>query len=524
VTTPAPATALNGTSFSVAATASSGLPVNIISNGNCSGNGSNSATITMASGTGICTIIYGQAGDVNYLAAASITEIVSITNAPVVTLDPVDAWVLPGATATFTSAAVGNPNPTVQWQVSADGGTTFTDIAGATSTTLSLTAQLADSGLQYRAVFTNTEGSATSAAAVLHVDNAPPRVTSTNSVPDTGDGRLDEMEISTVSITQLLVNFNEDLSNPAGNTGQGDVTNPANYLLVRDNGDGIQTTTCSAGVIGGDIAVTVDLVTYNNNGGGGPYTADLYLNSSTALPNGVYRLLVCGTTSITDLAGNKLAGDGTTAGTDFTRNFVVAVADNGGSGGGGGGNNGGQSKGKNYSNFLIPVTGFAPDMVTILPEQPADKAYAAYSGLILEVPRLKVKVEIVGVPAANKTWDVSWLGNNAGYLEGSAFPTTLGNSVITAHVWDADNNPGTFFGLKDLAYGDKILIHAWGKVYTYEVRSRSRVLPGAISSIMKHETLSWVTLVTCEGYNEKSGEYSYRRVVRAVLLKVEEEK
>jgi sortase (surface protein transpeptidase) len=42
--------------------------------------------------------------------------------------------------------------------------------------------------------------------------------------------------------------------------------------------------------------------------------------------------------------------------------------------------------------------------------------------------------------------------------------------------------------------------------------------------VLKHEEESWVTLLTCKTYNEKTGEYSSRVAVRAVLLKVELEK
>ncbi|MEP7134598.1 MAG: sortase, partial [Chloroflexota bacterium] len=519
VTTSAPVTALNGTSFSVAATSSSGLPVNIISNGNCSGNGSNTATITMATGTGLCTVIYGQAGNANYLAATSITEVVSITNAPIVTFNPQDVWVLPGATATFTAAAVGNPNPTVQWQVSADGGTTFTNIPGATSTTFSLPAQLVDNGLRYQAVFTNTEGTATTTTAVLHVDTLPPTVVKVNSVSDTGDGRLDEMETSTVAITQLLVTFNEDLGNPVGNTATNDVTNPANYLLVRDNGDGIQTALCSAGVTGGDIAVTVSQVSYSNNGGSGPYISTLALNGGAAIPNGTYRLITCGTTSITDVAGNKLAGDNATTGTDFTRNFIVAVTSGGGGGDGGNGNGKPQTSG----GFLIPVTGFPQNHVTILPAQPANMTYAA-TDLWLEIPKLKLKMSIVGVPQTKTGWDISWLGSNAGWLNGSAFPTWKGNSVITAHVWDELNKPGPFVGLVNLQYGDQVKVHAFGNVYTYEVTSSSLISPSSTSKAFQHEDKSWLTLITCENYIEKTETYTHRRMVRALLVSVTKEK
>jgi hypothetical protein len=54
--------------------------------------------------------------------------------------------------------------------VSTDGGATFTNIAGATSATLTLTAVTkSQSGYRYRAVFTNVLGSATTTAAVLTV-------------------------------------------------------------------------------------------------------------------------------------------------------------------------------------------------------------------------------------------------------------------------------------------------------------------------------------------------------------------
>ena len=61
-----------------------------------------------------------------------------------------------GSTATFTAAASGSPTPTVQWQVSTNGGASFTDIVGATSTTYSFTVAAADNGKRFRAVFTNS--------------------------------------------------------------------------------------------------------------------------------------------------------------------------------------------------------------------------------------------------------------------------------------------------------------------------------------------------------------------------------
>jgi hypothetical protein len=100
-------------------------------------------------------------------ATATLTLLAPLT-APTISTDPSDQTEPSGNAVTFTVAATGNPTPTIQWQSSAD-GTTFTDIAGATSATLSFTATSDQDGALYRAVLTNSQGSATSAAAMLTV-------------------------------------------------------------------------------------------------------------------------------------------------------------------------------------------------------------------------------------------------------------------------------------------------------------------------------------------------------------------
>ena len=171
----------------------------------------------------------------------------------------------------------------------------------------------------------------------------------------------------------------------------------------------------------------------------------------------------------------------------------------------------------------IPATGFPQNKITVLPSHPADKAYAA-TDLWVEIPKLGVKMSIVGVPQTKDGWDVTWLDKNAGWLNGSAFPTWQGNSVITAHVWDALNKPGPFANLKNLKYGDQIKIHAFGQVFTYELRASALISPTNTSAMLKHEEKSWLTLITCEDYKELTQEYSYRRMVRAVLVSVTTEK
>jgi hypothetical protein len=88
-------------------------------------------------------------------------------SAPSFSLQPVTQTATAGATVTLTVAGNGSPAPALQW---------FKDdalISGATSSSLVLTnVQLSDAG-SYDCVATNSEGTATSTAAVLTVNAAP---------------------------------------------------------------------------------------------------------------------------------------------------------------------------------------------------------------------------------------------------------------------------------------------------------------------------------------------------------------
>lgn len=169
---------------------------------------------------------------------------------------------------------------------------------------------------------------------------------------------------------------------------------------------------------------------------------------------------------------------------------------------------------------VLPNTGFAPGRITHLPA-PLNAAYQAYNDLTLELPTLKVSAPIVGVLKSDSGWDVSWLGRSVGWLEGSAFPTWSGNTVLTGHVWNADNTPGIFADIKHLKYGDRFYVHAFGQTYVYEVRE-NRLLFGRknTAAVFQSEKYDWITLLTCEGYNPLNGNYIFRRMVRAVLVEI----
>ncbi len=107
----------------------------------------------------------------------SVGALLTVTPQPVaafIATSPADTSVGIGATPVFHVAAGGTPAPTLQWQVSSDGGATFLNVTGATGADLALPAvSSADDGKRVRAVATNATGSATSASALLTVRPAP---------------------------------------------------------------------------------------------------------------------------------------------------------------------------------------------------------------------------------------------------------------------------------------------------------------------------------------------------------------
>jgi LPXTG-site transpeptidase (sortase) family protein len=172
-----------------------------------------------------------------------------------------------------------------------------------------------------------------------------------------------------------------------------------------------------------------------------------------------------------------------------------------------------------FDGFELPFTGFPPDVITELPMPLGGQELEALGDLWLEIPSLQVRAPIVGIPMSEDGWDVTYLGNDIGYLNGSAFPTLSGNTVLTAHVFNANGRPGPFIYLDQLAAGETFTLHAFGQAYTYEVQSSQRVLSSDLS-VLGHLEGDWITLITCAGFNPLTQSYNYRRAVHAVLVDV----
>ncbi len=183
---------LSKTSASASQEATSGT-IGVSTSSSCSWNAvSNTAFITIisgAAGTGSGNVGYSLTANTNTssrtgtitIAGQTVTITQSGTTpppgAPTITSNPSNQIGTAGQTAQFSVTATGNPTLTYQWQVSTNGGVSWTDLtstgpySGATTATLLVTASTSLRGALFRAVVSNAGGSDTSNAAMLTFRN-----------------------------------------------------------------------------------------------------------------------------------------------------------------------------------------------------------------------------------------------------------------------------------------------------------------------------------------------------------------
>jgi hypothetical protein len=165
--------------------------------------------------------------------------------------------------------------------------------------------------------------------------SAPPTV---SGVTATGAGTLLQGQTLASGPSQFTVTFNADVTAASAQ-------NTANYLLVRAGGNGVQTLSCAGGVSGGDTSISIDSAVYAP----ATYTTILNVNGGQPLPAGLYRLFVCGTTSIVNANGEELYAGLTDFGVVFS---VASSVSNFIWDGGGGDNN--WSTAANWSGDAVP--------------------------------------------------------------------------------------------------------------------------------------------------------------------------
>ncbi|HEX3355644.1 MAG TPA: PKD domain-containing protein [Tepidisphaeraceae bacterium] len=170
--------------------------------------------------------------------------------APAIITNPKSQSVSAGTDVIFTAAASGTPTPTVQWQVSTNGGKTFSNIGNATSTTLNIGVVGPNmSGREYRAVFTNSVNHATTPTATLTVTGVP--TTGTNHAPTAS------ISGSTSAVRGQALTFKFSATDPDS----GDAS--AGFIYKIDWGDGSSSTI--ARKAGNASGVTLNHI-YKNKG------------------------------------------------------------------------------------------------------------------------------------------------------------------------------------------------------------------------------------------------------------------
>jgi hypothetical protein len=242
----------NGT-FTVAATASSGLPVTYSSSGACSNSG---AAYTMTSGTGTCSVIAHQAGNSNY-AATQVTKTVTATLAPqtiaFTTSPPASAAYKSSFTVAATGGASGNGVTYMSSGACSNSGATYTMTSG-TGTCSVIANQAGNSNYAAAPKVTQTVSATYSAA------NLSPTSLSFGTVSSGKSSTAQTATLTNTGTTPLIISG-------IGFTG----TNPNNFS---------QTNTCpsSSGSLAGGSKCTISVI-FNSVGKGA--SANLTVTDNT---------------------------------------------------------------------------------------------------------------------------------------------------------------------------------------------------------------------------------------------------
>ncbi|MCA9166170.1 MAG: VCBS repeat-containing protein [Planctomycetales bacterium] len=151
-------------------------------------------------------VIYGPADEVHFASGTSGNPNATLVLQGDGNLVIYDSQFIPRfATNTFETGA--SPIPTLQWQVSTNGGATFANLPGEVHPSLSFVVTLADQGKQFRALLSNVaaQGVATTAA-TLTVDLKPSLVVTT--LNDEDDGTSDPSFGSGTSLREAIAYAN----------------------------------------------------------------------------------------------------------------------------------------------------------------------------------------------------------------------------------------------------------------------------------------------------------------------------
>ena len=168
-----------------------------------------------------------------------------------------------------------------------------------------------------------------------------------------------------------------------------------------------------------------------------------------------------------------------------------------------------------YEDCLLPETGFSGMHPSELSAQPKELQYNSLR-MELQIPTIDAEMELVTVPLADKAWQVKWLQNKAGVLEGSALPGE-GISVVAAHNTLNNTEYGPFALLSTVEVNDVIMVNnRLGSMKMFRVYANELLDADGMAQMaaIAGEAENPLILVTCENESTEGG-YLNRRVIFA---------
>lgn len=139
------------------------------------------------------------------------------------------------------------------------------------------------------------------------------------------------------------------------------------------------------------------------------------------------------------------------------------------------------------------------------PPEPSVPQWAELPPTLLEIPAIDLSVQLEAISDMNAFRKLKQMPS---YYPQSSMPGEVGNVLIAGH---SGNGPAAYFKkLKLLKPGDKIILHAPGVSYYYEVEEVFRVAPTAVE-VLNPLDYAAITLTTC-AFNDT------RRIVRGRFL------
>lgn len=171
-----------------------------------------------------------------------------------------------------------------------------------------------------------------------------------------------------------------------------------------------------------------------------------------------------------------------------------------------------------FEETQLPATGFSSLFANTLSEQPMALNYEP-THLRLQIPVIDLTTELVTVPLMNDTWQVEWLGNRAGVLEGSSMPGE-GYSFIAAHNTLNSEEYGPFALLSTMEPNDLITVNSEdGAMKLFRIYANELINANDVQKLEKtaEQEAGSLVLITCENESVDGG-YLDRRVIFAKPL------